>query len=151
MASGRRNWPLRLLIAAVALVGLLVAADRVAVAIAERIAGTSIQDSQHLAHRPDVDIAGFPFLTQLAAARYDSVRITAHDIPVGPSERPLNLSSVVVHLHAVTTARDFTWVRAESATADARVTFDDLAHTLGVRALSSDGSGRLKTNVTITL
>jgi len=152
MASGRRrNWPLRLVIAAVVLVALFVGADRVAVAVAERIAGTSIQDSQHLAQRPDVDIGGFPFLTQLATSSFDSVQITAHDIPVGPSSRTLKLDSVTVHLHDVTTARSFHSVHADTASADARVTFDDLARTLGVRALTSDGSGRLKTNVSVSV
>lgn len=150
-AVRRRRWPLRLLIVLVVLLGLLIAADRIGAAVAERIAGTSIQDSQHLAQRPDVDIAGFPFLTQLAASSYDSVQITGHDIPVGPSDRTLNLDTVTVHLHHVTTARDFSWVRADTATADARASFDDVARTLGVRAVSSDGPGRLKTSASVTV
>lgn len=151
MAARRRNWPLRLTIVVVVLVGLFVAADRIAVAVAQNLAAEKIQESQHLSARPDVDIAGFPFLTQLASAHYDSVQITAHDIPVGPAQRTLDLDTVTVHLNDVTTADNYATIRAASATADARVTFADLARTLGVRILSSDGPDRIKASVTVTI
>jgi hypothetical protein len=151
MPPGRSRWLRRLLIFVVILVGLFVAADRIGVVVAENLAGQKIQDSQHLADRPDVDIAGFPFLTQLAAAHYDSVQITAHDIPVGPSERTLNLDTVTVHLHDVTTSRNFDEVRAATASADARITFDDLGRTLGAKVLSADGPGRVKASVAVSI
>jgi hypothetical protein len=153
MASGRRNWPLRFLVAVVVVVGLAVAADRIADAAAERIAATSIEDSQHLSSRPDVAIHGFPFLTQFASATYDDVDVTAHDVPLTGAGRTLNVASIAVHLSHVTTtaSTDFTTVAARSATADARVTFDDLARTLGVRVLSSDGAGRLRTSASVSV
>jgi hypothetical protein len=153
MASGRRNWPLRLLVVVVILAGLFVAADRIAVGAAERIAGDSIESSQNLSSRPDVVIHGFPFLTQFASATYDDVDVTAHDLPLTGGDRTLTVASLAVHLSHVTTtgSTNFDTVAARSATADARVTFDDLARTLGVRVLSSDGTDRLKTSVSITV
>lgn len=143
----RRRWPWALLITLAVLVGLAVAADRVAVLVADNVAGSAIQRSQGLPAEPDVSIEGFPFLTQVAAGEYDSVRVTAHDIPVGA----LNLDTVNVHLHDVTTDGGYDTVHAATATADARVGFADLADTLGVGAADSDGAGRVRMAVTAAL
>jgi hypothetical protein len=64
------------------LVGLAVVADRVGVGIAEDRVGQAIAERGQLAGQPEVDIAGFPFLTQAIGGRYDDVRIllTAADL-----------------------------------------------------------------------
>jgi hypothetical protein len=78
-----------LLITLVVLLGLAVVADRVGVGIAEKRVAEQIQTQGHLAGRPTVDIAGFPFLTQAIAGNYTDVRIslTAADLgqPAGTS------------------------------------------------------------------
>jgi hypothetical protein len=65
-----------LLVLIVLLLGLGVAADRVAVGVAESQVSTRLGDSGALHGRPGVDITGFPFLTQAFAGRYDDVRIS---------------------------------------------------------------------------
>ncbi|MEU0733821.1 LmeA family phospholipid-binding protein, partial [Streptomyces lavendulocolor] len=52
---------------------LLTAGDRLAVAYAEERAEEKIQQSLRLAARPQVDIAGFPFLTQVLGKRIRTV------------------------------------------------------------------------------
>jgi hypothetical protein len=78
-----------LLITLVVLLGLAVVADRVGVGIAEKRVAEQIRTQGHLAGRPTVDIAGFPFLTQAIAGNYKDVRIslTAADLgqPAGTS------------------------------------------------------------------
>ncbi|MGY1630112.1 DUF2993 domain-containing protein [Geodermatophilus sp. SYSU D01186] len=71
-----------LLVVLLLLVGLAVLADRVGVGIAEDRVGQAIAERGQLAGQPEVDIAGFPFLTQAIAGRYDDVRIdlTAADL-----------------------------------------------------------------------
>ncbi|TKJ32482.1 DUF2993 domain-containing protein [Blastococcus sp. CCUG 61487] len=65
-----------LLVTVVLLAGVLLLADRVAVGIAEnRIAG-ELADRGGLVGEPDVDIGGFPFLTQALSGRYDDVRLS---------------------------------------------------------------------------
>ncbi|QHA08875.1 DUF2993 domain-containing protein [Streptomyces broussonetiae] len=59
----------------------VVLADRWALLYAEHKASEQLKDKLHLAAAPEVDIGGFPFLTQLAAGRLDSVRVTVPDIP----------------------------------------------------------------------
>jgi LmeA-like phospholipid-binding len=71
-----------LVITLVVLLGLAVVADRVAVRIAEDRVGEQLAEKGDLQGAPDVDITGFPFLTQAVAGTYDDVRIrlTAADL-----------------------------------------------------------------------
>ncbi|MEI4270234.1 DUF2993 domain-containing protein [Klenkia sp. LSe6-5] len=64
-----------LLITLGVLLVLLVAADRVGVLVAEDQVAAQVAQQGGLAGEPDVDITGFPFLTQAVAGRYDDVRI----------------------------------------------------------------------------
>src|ERR671930_802776 len=84
-----------------AILALLVVIDRVGDYVAERIAADTIKSAQHLPSRPDVDIAGFPFLNQLITGKYDKITVTADDVPVGTTARPLVLSRVQVVLHSL--------------------------------------------------
>src|SRR6478609_10912606 len=61
-----------LLIVLVVLAGLFVALDRIGNYVAEPVAANTIKTSQDLPSKPDVDIGGFPFLTQLVARDFDT-------------------------------------------------------------------------------
>jgi hypothetical protein len=65
-----------LLVVVLLLVGLAVVADRVAVGMAEDKVAEQLAAKGGLQGAPTVEIAGFPFLTQAVAGRYDDVRIT---------------------------------------------------------------------------
>ena len=65
-----------LVVVVVLLLGLLVVADRVAVGVAEGQVATQVEQKGALHAKPEVDITGFPFLTQAVAGRYDDVRIS---------------------------------------------------------------------------
>jgi len=65
-----------LLVVLLVLVGLAVVADRVAVSVAEDKVATQLAAKGDLHGKPAVDIAGFPFLTQAVAGRYDDVKIS---------------------------------------------------------------------------
>ena len=132
------------------LIVILVIADRVGDYVAERVTGDTIESSQHLTSRPDVDIAGFPFLTQLATGHYGKVTIRAHDVPVTGVSRPLNISKLTVVLHTVTVSRDFSSVRADHATADATIAYADLSSALGVEVAYA-GDGRITARKQVTV
>jgi hypothetical protein len=133
----------RLVIGVIVLIGLLVAADRIGNVIAEHTVAKTVQDSQHLAHRPDVNIAGFPFLTQLAAGKFGKVTLHDHDVTTGSGRRALHLSAVTVVLRDVTVARDFSSATAAHTTANALVSYDDLSSALGV-SVSYAANGRVR-------
>ena len=71
-----------LVVTIVVLLALAVAADRIAVGIAEDRVAEQLASQSGLAGTPSVDIAGFPFLTQAVAGDYEDVRIalTADDL-----------------------------------------------------------------------
>ncbi|SEC19236.1 Protein of unknown function [Streptomyces sp. 2231.1] len=71
----------RLLAWTLTLACLVTLADRWALLYAEHKASERLKDELDLAAAPEVRIGGFPFLTQLAARRLDSVQVTVPDIP----------------------------------------------------------------------
>jgi hypothetical protein len=75
-----------LLVVLLLLLGLLVVADRVAVGYAEDQVATQIAEKGGLEGTPEVDITGFPFLTQAIGGRYDDVRISLTAAELGQPE-----------------------------------------------------------------
>ena len=138
-----------LLVVVVVLAGVAVAVDRVALHYAEGRAATTLRSSQGLTSTPDVSVAGFPFLTQLAAGEFDEITITAHDVSSG-SRVALKLADVVVHLHHVTVSNNYSSFAAQSATADGRITYAELSRVLGATVRNA-GGGRLVAEPTVTV
>ncbi|MFD0006550.1 DUF2993 domain-containing protein [Streptomyces sp. NPDC127178] len=64
----------------VVLAAFLSLADRWALLYAERRAADTLKTHLDLAAAPEVEIGGFPFLTQLADERLDSVKVTVPDV-----------------------------------------------------------------------
>ncbi|SCF36314.1 LmeA family phospholipid-binding protein [Micromonospora mirobrigensis] len=66
------------------LAGLLVIADRVAAGVAERAIAKQVGDElakqNARASTPKVDVAGFPFLTQVAEGKYEHISIALRDV-----------------------------------------------------------------------
>jgi hypothetical protein len=93
-----------LVVALVVLLGLAVAADRIAVGVAEdRVAGQLVTRGG-LAGTPSVEIAGFPFLTQAVAGDYEDVHISLTAADLGQPEgtrADVDLHGVHVPLSAV--------------------------------------------------
>jgi hypothetical protein len=98
------------LVLLVVLVGLLVAADRVAVgfaekAIAQQVTKEAAKQNVQSAD-PDVEVGGFPFLTQVAAGRYESVTIHLRDVRGDVEGRSVALPRLDVHARDVTASLD---------------------------------------------
>jgi hypothetical protein len=75
-----------LVVVLVLLLGLAVVADRVAVGIAEDRVAQELAAQGGLQGTPEVDVTGFPFLTQAVAGRYDDVRISLSADQLGQPE-----------------------------------------------------------------
>ncbi|QNJ41719.1 LmeA family phospholipid-binding protein [Streptomyces buecherae] len=73
----------KLLIGVVVCALVLTLADRCAVLYAEREAAERLRADLDLAAAPEVEIHGFPFLTQVARQRVDRVDVTVPDVPAG--------------------------------------------------------------------
>jgi len=75
MSRRRSGCLVAVLVLLLILVGVLVVVDRVGVRIAEGQVAEQVADRGGLAGTPEVDIAGFPFLTQALSGEYEDVRI----------------------------------------------------------------------------
>ena len=146
MSRGVRFW----IVAAVVLVGLLIAADRVALVICEGVAAKSIKSSQHLASEPSVSAPGFPFLPHLISGHYPEVDVKAHGLDVGPQAHPLRIDTVSVTLHDVHISNGFDVVKSARAEATALITYTDLSTTLGT-AVKYAGNARVSATVGVTV
>lgn len=124
---------------------LALAADRGGALFAERVAATQLKDEQDLPQKPDVSIAGFPFLDQFAKGEYDEVTLRAASLPVKGAD--LTLRSVRLDFTDVTTNRDFSSFSAARARATATIGYADLGRQLDLDA-SYAGDGRVTVSKT---
>lgn len=142
-----------------------VAADRfAAAAAAERLAGR-LRCATGLPSEPSVSFGGFPFLTQLPGGRFDSIRITATDVPAGRFRATVEATATGVRL------REGEALQVSALTAEILIGYGHLRDTqseaeslppmAAPRAsalpggfsgdLAADGSGRLLLSATRTL
>ena len=88
----------KLLIGVIILAVLLVAADRISVAVAENQISDRLTSAYGLAGKPGVTIAGFPFLTQVVAGDYPQIDVSANQVSAGGAElHDLNVRLTGVH------------------------------------------------------
>jgi hypothetical protein len=73
----------KLALAVVVLVALLLVADRAGALYTSRSLADEMRAAMMLDSPPEVDITGFPFLTQAVRGRYERVEVRATDVPAG--------------------------------------------------------------------
>ncbi|MET7701771.1 DUF2993 domain-containing protein [Streptomyces sp. NPDC005485] len=164
-----------LLIVVVILGGLFVIADRVAVGFAEDKAADKIKTSEGLSNTPDVSIAGFPFLTQVAGGELDNVKIgiksyEAATDGTGASAAKIRIDDLSAEMHGVVFDGDYSSATADSASGTASVAYDELlkaskgeavpfqveilgqpvSATAKVVSLADGGNGKIKVGVEVS-
>jgi hypothetical protein len=145
----------RVVIVLLVILGLLVVADRVALAAAERVVAGRIQTDQGLSARPDVTIHGFPFLTQALSGRYDQVTVHVRglrDRTVPVQKLTVDLRGVHVPLGAVTSGH-LSRVPVDRAAATILLSYADVNSYLGGHHLSvsQGGNGEIKVTGSVTV
>jgi hypothetical protein len=117
--AGRR-WGFRVgcLAVLVLLAGLLVVADRVAAAYAERVAADRLERALP-ARVVAVDVDGFPFVTQALRRRFGRVDVRADSLGAGR----LRISSVDATLLGLRPARDLRTARVDQVVAEGLLTY----------------------------
>ncbi|MET9436247.1 DUF2993 domain-containing protein [Streptomyces sp. NPDC006551] len=116
-----------LLIVAVVLGGLFVGLDRLAVAYAESEAADRVRLGAARTGSTEVDIKGFPFLTQIMDKRLDEVDVKLTGVEATAGNRKIRISEMSAALHDVTLTGDYTSARAGTATGTALISYADLA------------------------
>ncbi|MFF2504868.1 DUF2993 domain-containing protein [Streptomyces sp. NPDC058067] len=145
--SRRRNRFAGLPLATKAVVGILVLAafltlaDRWALLYAEHRAAGRLKDQLHLTAAPEVDIQGFPFLTQLAGRRLDEVRVTVPDVAASRVSLA-KVSATIRDVRIEGEGTDVRGARIGDMTGEVLLSFDDLNRELGASQVAFTGQGR---------
>ncbi|HEY0126270.1 MAG TPA: DUF2993 domain-containing protein [Blastococcus sp.] len=133
-----------LLVVLALVLGLLVLVDRVSVGYAEDQVATQLAEKGALQGTPEVDIAGFPFLTQAVGGRYDDVRISLTAAELGQPEgtrADVTLRGVEVPLSSVLSG-SVEEVPVDSVDGTATLSYALLSEQLGGdTALRREGDG----------
>ncbi|GGU52696.1 hypothetical protein GCM10010211_16430 [Streptomyces albospinus] len=135
-----------MLILVVALGGLFVATDQVAVTYAQSRVASKIQSALGLAAEPSVSIKHFPFLTQALNRDLDEVTVSANNLkaPTGDpgtdGSDPLSIDRFTAELHHVRINSSFNGAVADSATGTALVSYAAVTKTIS-HQLSGIASG----------
>ncbi|WP_027660213.1 LmeA family phospholipid-binding protein [Salinispora fenicalii] len=133
-----------LLVLLLGLVGLLVVADRVAAGVAERAltdqvrAELATQGVQ--AGPPEVEIGGFPFVTQVLDGRYERISIGLNEVRGAVQGDVLALPTLDIDAYDVTASLDTLrsgrgGVVAGSITGTGTISYDSLAAQIGQEGL----------------
>jgi hypothetical protein len=127
---------------------LLAVADRAGAALAARAVADELQRSSTLTSRPEVTVAGVPFLTQALRGRYERLDVTAADVPAGTvGGEPLTLRTADVVLHGARVplsdalSRRVTEVPVDRVDAVVLLPWDELARRAGDREVTLEPAG----------
>ncbi|MFG2194695.1 DUF2993 domain-containing protein [Streptomyces sp. NPDC048639] len=144
-------------IVAVVLGGLFVAADRIAVGLAEDEAAEKIRNTQGLSGDPEVSIKGFPFLTQVASQRLDEVEVKLDGATASAGGREIRVGRMSAELHDVELGSDFSSATAARATGSAHISYADLSKassegvTVGYGGKDQAGKSQVKVSAQLQL
>ncbi|MFJ2937382.1 DUF2993 domain-containing protein [Streptomyces sp. NPDC087219] len=134
-----------LLIVAVVLGGVLVGIDRLAVAYAEDEAAGRVKLSSAKSDAVEVDIKGFPFLTQVAAKRLDEVDVRLTGVTATAGDKNIRVGELNVALRDVTVTGDWSGAKAGSASGTALISYADLTAASDQEAVVAyGGNGKVK-------
>ncbi|MBC2904049.1 DUF2993 domain-containing protein [Streptomyces cupreus] len=125
-----------------AVTAFLVLGDRWALLYAEHRAADALKDRMHLNAAPEVEIGGFPFLTQLADERLESVRITVPDVAadrVSLARVTATARDVRLDADGPTSIRGVTLPAMDG---EVLLSFADLNRELGASQVKFTGHGR---------
>jgi hypothetical protein len=117
-----------LVIFLILVVGLIIAADRVGLWVAEDQIAKNVASQYGLDHKPDVKIKGFPFLNQALNGRYGEIDVKVGDV----TQLGVHLTDTVVTLKGVKAPLsdaahgDASKMVADTATSTATVSYADI-------------------------
>ncbi|MFD8642328.1 DUF2993 domain-containing protein [Streptomyces zaomyceticus] len=141
-----------LLIVAVVLGGVLVGIDRLAVAYAESEAAGRVKLSSARSEAIEVDIKGFPFLTQVADKRFDEVDVKATGVTATAGDKRIRVGELTMALRDVTVTGDWAGAKAGSASGTALISYADLTAASDREAtVAYGGNGKVKVTGGVTV
>ncbi|MGH3716753.1 MAG: LmeA family phospholipid-binding protein [Micromonosporaceae bacterium] len=147
MANGSRKAGIGLLVIALVLVGLVVAADRGAAyaaegKISEQVAQKAAERDITMQGQPEVDVEGFPFLTQVFGGEYDAITIRMRKVSMdGVTAERLDVRATGVKAELTDVMNGTGDIRAGHVTGEATLAFSAVEEMIGAKGAKVDSSG----------
>jgi hypothetical protein len=143
------------LIVLVVLGGLLVAADRVAVRLAESEVAAKTRSGLDLDEEPGVSVKGFPFLNQMLAKKLGRVDLELETYQVQLDDQLGTVEDLTIQLHDVRLENGYSRAVAERATGEGIISYAEMARltadgdsAFGV-AFAYAGDGQVELRITV--
>lgn len=124
----RRRWPVILAVVVVVILAIAGIGDQVARAYAQNRIAQQIQTSGNLSARPSVSIAGWPFLTQVAAHDLQEIDISANNITTSGGKLPVDFTAKATGVHPNSS---FNGATIDHITGQATITYQALSTYIG--------------------
>ncbi|WP_327351331.1 LmeA family phospholipid-binding protein [Streptomyces sp. NBC_01304] len=124
-----------------AVLAFLYAGDRWALLYTEHEAAEKLKDSMHLSTAPEVEIDGFPFLTQAMDDRLDKVHLTVPDVAADRVSLA-KVSATAEDVRIKGGLLDFKGAHVEDTKGEVLLSFEDLNRELGASQVTFTGHGR---------
>jgi len=118
-------------ISVLAVLAVLIAGDRVANAVAQNTLATALQSELSTPAKPDVDIGGFPFVTQALGGSFSSVQVTADDATVTDGNTTVAISHLDATLTGITATDRYQNVVASDGEATALLDWAGISSVVG--------------------
>ncbi|MCX5376942.1 DUF2993 domain-containing protein [Streptomyces sp. NBC_00091] len=135
----------------VVLGGLFVGVDRWAVGYAENRLADRVQSRQGLAGSAEVEIHGFPFLTQALSHDLEQVDLKLTGVDATADGRKTRLSELEAEFHEVKLNGDYSGGTAKRAQGTALITYEDLTKASQNGVVLTYGGAPNKVKVTATV
>ncbi len=147
------------LVILVVLAGLFVAADRIAVSLAEDEVAKKLKSGLDVpsSGNASVSIEGFPFLTQVASENLDKVTADLDGITAKAGGRQVRLSKITMEAGDVALSDNYSSAVADRATGTVHISYADLSKAAdeGVRidygGKSKSGKGQVKVTASVLM
>ncbi|GAA2623330.1 DUF2993 domain-containing protein [Streptomyces axinellae] len=145
------------LVVLVVLAGLFVAADRIAVGMAEDEAADRLKNELDLpaSTKASVSIGGFPFLTQAAFGNLDKVSVDVGSITASTGGRQVRLTDITMEAREVAFASDLSSAVADHVTGSVHISYADLSKAadegvrVGYGGKNKSGKDRVKVTASV--
>ncbi len=137
-------------ISVLAVLAVLIAGDRVANAVAQNVLAGQLQSELSTPTKPEVSIAGFPFVTQVLSGSFSSVQVTADDATVKEGPTTVAIAHLDATLSGITATDRYQNIVADRGEASALVDWAGIS-TLAGHQVSYVADDRMRIDFSVPI
>lgn len=137
-------------ISVLAVLAVLIAGDRVANAVAQNTLAGALQSELSTATKPEVQVGGFPFVTQALGGSFSSVQVTADNATVTGGDTTVTIAHLDATLTSITATDRYQNIVAGGGEATALLDWASVSSLVGQR-MSYEADDRMRMDFTVPI